>query len=154
MPWLWVHPEYSIHRVQHTPSTAPTQDCLSSPHSDDYTSTPECSFSFWRSSLHNRLPSASSPWALECKVTLSHSNGCKLTNWWIKSLHPAHGSSTTSKYSFNLAPLWPPSVSPNLLDYGLQVNLQTRSTMTCKFTQSWPPSASSKLLGHDLGVYH
>jgi hypothetical protein len=38
--------EYSIHRVQHTPSTACTQDCLSSLHSHDYELTPECSFSF------------------------------------------------------------------------------------------------------------
>jgi len=53
--------EYNIHRVQHTPSTASTQDCLSSFHSHDYELTPECSFSFRRASLHDRLPSASSP---------------------------------------------------------------------------------------------
>jgi hypothetical protein len=53
--------EYSIHRVQHTPSTASTQDCLSSLHSHDYELTPECNFSFRRASLHDRPPSASSP---------------------------------------------------------------------------------------------
>jgi len=53
--------EYSIYRVQHIPSTACTQDCLSCLHSHDYELTPECSFSFQRASLHNRLPSASSP---------------------------------------------------------------------------------------------
>jgi hypothetical protein len=53
--------EYNIHRVQHAPSTASTQDCLSSFASHDYELTPECSFSFRRASLHNRLPSASSP---------------------------------------------------------------------------------------------
>jgi len=53
--------EYSIHRVQHTPSTASTQDCLSSLHSHDYELTPECSFSFRRASLHDRPPSASTP---------------------------------------------------------------------------------------------
>jgi len=53
--------EYSIHRVQHTPSTASTQDCLSSLHSHDYKLTPGYSFSFWRASLHDRPPSASSP---------------------------------------------------------------------------------------------
>jgi len=36
--------EYSIQRVQHTPSTASIQDCLSSLHSHDYKLTPECSF--------------------------------------------------------------------------------------------------------------
>ena len=38
--------EYSIHREQHTPSTASIQVCLSSLHSHDYEVTPECSFSF------------------------------------------------------------------------------------------------------------
>jgi hypothetical protein len=37
---------FSIHPVQHTPSTASIQDCLSSLHSQDYKLTPECSFSF------------------------------------------------------------------------------------------------------------
>ena len=58
--------EYSTHRVQHTPRAADTessihrvqhtlstQDCLSSLHSDDYELTPESSFSFRRTSLHN-----------------------------------------------------------------------------------------------------
>jgi len=53
--------QYSIHPVQHTPSTAFTQDCLSSLHSHEYKLTPECSFSFRRATLHNRLPPASSP---------------------------------------------------------------------------------------------
>jgi len=61
--------EYSIHRVQHTPSTASTQDCLSFFHSNDYELTPECSFSFWRSSLHIRLPSASTAQRLSHIVT-------------------------------------------------------------------------------------
>jgi len=49
--------EYSIHRVQHTPST---QDCLSFLHSHNYELTPECSFSFRHAFLHNRRLSASS----------------------------------------------------------------------------------------------
>jgi len=69
--------EYSIHCVQHTPSTASTQDCLSSLHSHDYELTTECSYSFWRTSLHDRPPSASSPWELNGKVTLWHSHGCE-----------------------------------------------------------------------------
>ena len=47
--------EYSIHRVQHTPSTAYTKDCLSSLHTHDYELTAECSSSFRRASLHDRL---------------------------------------------------------------------------------------------------
>jgi hypothetical protein len=50
--------EYSIQRVQHTPSI---EDCLCSLHFHDYQLTPECSFSFQRGSLHDRQPSASSP---------------------------------------------------------------------------------------------
>jgi len=34
---------------------------------------------------------------------------------------------TASKYSSNIARSWPPSASPNSLDHGLQVHLQTRS---------------------------
>jgi len=51
--------EYSIYRVQRTPSTAYTQDCLSSLHSHDHIF-PECSFSFQCASLPGRLPPASS----------------------------------------------------------------------------------------------
>jgi len=51
--------EYSIHRVQHTPSTASAQDRLSALHSHDYELTPECSIR--RASLHDQPPSASSP---------------------------------------------------------------------------------------------
>ena len=54
-------PSTSIHRVQHTTSTASTHDCLSSLHSHDYELTPECSFSFWCASVHDRPPLASSP---------------------------------------------------------------------------------------------
>jgi len=43
----------SIHKVQHTPSTASTQDCFSSLHSHSHDLTAECSFSFRRTSLHD-----------------------------------------------------------------------------------------------------
>ena len=58
MPWSWVDTEYCIHRVQNPPSTGSNQNCLSSLHSHDYELTPECSFIFRRSSLHDRPPSA------------------------------------------------------------------------------------------------
>jgi len=54
-------PSTGIHRVLHTPSTAYTQDCLSSLHSHDYELAPECSFSLRRASLHDRLLSATAP---------------------------------------------------------------------------------------------
>ena len=69
--------EYSIHRVQHTPST---QDCVSSHLSHDYELTPECSISVGRASLHARPPSANSPSELKGKVTLSHTHSCEVNN--------------------------------------------------------------------------
>jgi len=100
--------EYSIHRAQHTLSTASTQDCLSSLHSHDYKLTPKCSCSFWRGSLHDRPPSASSPWELKGKVTLSHCQVCESTYWWIDSQHPARRPSSACKYSSNVARSHPP----------------------------------------------
>jgi len=141
------------HDHELTPSTASTQDCLSSLHSHDYELTLECSFSFQRTSLHDRPPSASSQWELKDKVTLSHSHGCELTNWWIESHHPVRRRLTVSKYSSNLARSRPPNASPNSLDHGLQVYLQTRSITACKFAQACPPSASPISLGHGLQVH-
>jgi len=149
MAWSWVDTEYSIHRVQHTPSTAYTEysihrvqhtlsialkDWLSSLHSHDYELTPECSFSFRHASIHDRPPSASSPWELKGNVTLSHSHGCELTNWWnTVSAHSAPSidrlqelvqscSITASKWISKLARLRPPSASINSLNHGLQVH--------------------------------
>jgi len=166
MAWSWVDTEYSIHQVQHTPSTAytkysihlvqhtpstaSTQDCLSSHHSHNYELTPECRVSFQHASLHNRPPSASSLWELKSKVTLSHSHGCELTNWWIESQHRACRPSTASKYSSNLTQSRPPSVYPNSLDYGLQFRTITASKCISKLAQSKPPSVSSNSLDYGL----
>ena len=52
---------------------------------------------------------------------------------------------TASKYSSNLARSWRPSASPNSLDHGLQVHLQTRSITASKciskLARYWPPSS-------------
>jgi len=171
MSWSWVDAKYSIHRVQHTPSTAyteysihqeqhtpstaytecsiprvqhtlSTQDCLSSLHSHDYELTPNFSFSFRRASLHDRPLSASSPLQLKGEVTLSHPHSCKLTDWWIESQHPVSHPSSASKYSSTLARLRLPSS----LHHGLQVHLQIHSITTCKciakVTRSLPRSVS------------
>jgi len=54
--------EYSVHRIQHNPNTAFTQDCLSSLHSHNYELTPHCSFIFRHAALQNQPPPASTPW--------------------------------------------------------------------------------------------
>jgi len=153
--------EYSIHRVQHTPSTAytessipwvqhtlstaSTQDCLSSLHSQDYKLTPECSFSFQRASLQDRLPPSSTQWELEGKVTSSQSHSCDLTIWMIESQPAVRLLSTSSMYSSNLAWSLPPTDSPNSLDHGLQVHLSV--------TWSWPPNALPDSLDHGFQVH-
>jgi len=154
------HPSLSLHAmimswhwVQHPPSTASTQDCLSSCHSHDYELTPECSISFRRVSLYDRSPSASSPWDLKDTVTLSHSHICESTNWGIESQHLACRPSTGSKYSSKVAWLRPPSSH----NHGLQVHLQTRSIMASKciskLARSRPPSASPNSLAYGLQVH-
>jgi len=134
-------PSTRIHRVQHTPSTPSTEDCLSSLHSHDYEFTPECRFSFRCASLHDRPPSASFPWELEGKVTLSHSHGCELTNWWIESQHLACRPSTASKYWSKLARLRLPSSHDHC------------PKCISKLARSRPPSASPNSLDHSLQVY-
>ena len=173
-------PSTRILQVQHTPNTASTEDCLSSLHSHDFELTPEFSISFRHASLHDRLPSASSPWELKGKVTLSHSHGCKLTNWWIESQHPERHPLTASKYSSKLARLRPPSLHdhslqvhhetrsmtaskciselarsrpPNSLDHSLQVRTVMASKCIFKVAWSWSRSASLSSLYHGLQVY-
>ena len=87
----------SWHWVQHTPSTASTQDWYSTLHSYDYELTCECSLGFRRASLYDQPPSASPPWELKGEVTMSHSHVCELTHWWIQSQHPACRPSSASK---------------------------------------------------------
>jgi len=144
MSWRW---------VQHIPSTAYTQDSLSSCHFQDYELTPECSFSLRHASLHDRLPSASSASELKGKVAQSHSHGCELTDWWQECQHLARGPSTASQYSSILAWLRPPRSH----DHGLQVHLHTRlitiSECISKFTRSRPPSVSPDSLDHGLQAH-
>jgi len=151
MSWHQVQhsPSTIIHPAQHTPNTASTAACLSSHHSHDDKVTPECSFSSRCASLHDRLPSASSPWALKGTVTLAHSHRWKLTYWRIEAQHPARRPSTASEYESKLARLRPSSSHNRCL----QVSIQTRSTTAseCIFKLAWlrPPTS----LDQGLQVY-
>jgi len=64
---------------------------------------------------------------------------------------------TPTKYSSNLTWSWPASASPNLIDYSLQVHLQTlqilASMCISNFAWSQPPSVSPNLLDHILQVH-
>jgi len=147
----------NCHQVHHIPSTAFTQDCLSSIHSDDCELTPEWICSIQRASLHGRLPSASSPWALLGNVTLSHSHGCDLTTRWKESQRPVGCPSTAAQYWSKLALLRPPSACPNLLNYTLQVHLQTSSVTASKWisklARAEPPGVSPTSLDYGLEVH-
>ena len=60
---------------------------------------------------------------------------------------------TASTCISNLALSWPPSVSPNSLDYSIQVRMIMASNFISILAQSRPPSASRNSLGHGLKVY-
>jgi len=121
----------NTHRVQHTPCTASTQDCLSSLHSHNYELTPQRTFNLRWASLRDRPPSASSPWEVIGKISLSHSHGYVLTNRWKESQHPAHRPLTAYKLWSKLSRLRPPSSH----DHGRQMHIS-------KLARSQPPSAS------------
>ena len=157
--------EYSIHRIQHTPKIVglpfiliikcwPLNVASASgvpPYMIDH---------------HQRPLNANSN-------VKSHSHRCELTNWWNDSQHPALRPLTASKYSSKLTRLWPPSshdhgiqvhisklarsqppsVSPNWLDYGLQLCTIMASKCIYTLAWSWPPSASPNSLDHSLQVY-
>jgi hypothetical protein len=154
--------ECRIHRVQHTPSAAYTKDCLSSLHSHDFELTPECGFSFRRTSLpvHRHQPVLFK--SFKGKVTSSHSHGYELTNRGIESQNLARLPSTASrsKCISELARSRPHSASLSSLNLGLQLHLQTRSITASKCIsklarsrRSRPPSASLSSLNLGLQVH-
>jgi len=71
--------EYTIHWVQHPPTTAATQGWLPSLECQAYELTPECSFHFRCFSWHDQPPPASSAFERNGTVNLSHSHYCQLT---------------------------------------------------------------------------
>jgi len=103
----------------------------------------------------------------------SHSHSWELTNWWKQFEHLALRPSTASKYSSKLARLRlpnshdhslqlhisklarsrPPTLSPNSLDYGLQLCPIMAPKSIYKIAWSRPPSASPDSLNHSVQVY-
>jgi hypothetical protein len=123
---------HRIHRVQHSLSTASTQQCLSSLLSHLYESTAECSCTFRHASLQDYPSSTSSPWQLRGELQLSHSYSCELTNWWQESNHLVDSPSTAFKYWSKLVWLWPTSLHDDALQMPLVLaRLTTVNSLDC-----------------------
>jgi len=99
LPSSGVNTECSVRRMLHTPTAAYTSDCLSSLHSLDFELTPECSFSFWRTSLQIDCHRPVLHNSFTGKVTSSHSHGFKSTNQRTESQHLVRLQSTASRSS-------------------------------------------------------
>jgi len=140
MPWSRVNTEYSIHRVQHTPSAAYTyyniQWVMHIPRT---------------ASFHDRLSPARSQ-SLGRPCTQFSTFPQLQVNQWIETQLP-------SRLPPELPPPdWLPPITPPILRYyGLQVHLQTRSITASKFISklAWlrPASASANSLNHGVQVY-
>jgi len=104
---------------------------------------PKCTFSFWHTSLQIDRHQPVLHKSFKDKVTMSHSHGCELTNWWIESRQAVHQP--------------PPSTRPISLDHSLQVHLQTRSVTASecisKLAWSRPPGAFLSSLDHTPQVH-
>jgi len=81
----------------------------------------------------------------------------KVAPSWTPRAYLQTRSISASKCISKLAPSRPPSVSPNLCDCGLQVNLQNRSMTASKsfpkLTRSWPRSVSLSSLDCHFQVH-
>jgi len=131
MPWSWVDTEYSIHQVQYPPKIV----CLP--------------FILVINSWPRNVASAASipPYMIDChQPALYVCSKVELPNWWIKFKHPASHPSTASTYSAKLAQSWTPTVSLDLLNYGLQVHTIMHSMCISRLARLRPPSS------HDHGL--
>jgi len=138
MPWSSVNTEYSIHRVQHSLSTAYTAYCIIS-----------------RSTVSRSQPVSS----VGRPCCTQFSTFAQLwVNQWIESPLPSRLRSRRASLP-NLPPTdWPPPSTPPIsLDHGLQVHLQTRSITASKCiskpARSRPPSASPNSLDHGFQLH-
>ena len=165
MAWSRVTTKYSIHRVQHTPSTAYTEysmhwvlhtpriassqdrryscsqpvfSSLGRPWCSQFSTLPQLRVNQWiESQLPSRLPPELPPPAPPITPPIWLDYGLQL--------HLQTPLIIASKNISKLAGLRPPSASPNTLDHSLQVNLQTRSITASKYAPSRPSKCISKL---------
>jgi len=163
MSWSRVNTKYSIHQVQHTPSTAYSEYCI------------HCILHTPRTCIIPKstvlpLPASLSSLGIPCCTQFSTFRQSQVNQWiesqlqsrlppelpapdWPPPSSPSisldHGFQVHSK----LAPSQPPSVSLNLHDYGIQGRTITASKCIVKLARSQPPSVCPNSLDHRLGVH-
>jgi len=158
MPWSRVNTEYSIHRVQHTPSTAYTEYSI---HRVQHTpSTAYTDYCIHQVQHHPKIDS------LLLAATFSSLGGCctQLSTFPQLQVNQCIETQLPSRLPPNRPP---PSTPPNSLHHRLQDHLQTCSvtaseciwkldrppSSSSEFTRSRPPSASPNSLNHGLHVH-
>ena len=169
MPWSWVNTKYIIHQIQHTPCTAYTKYSI-----QQVQYTPSTVNTVY--SIHRRLSvfpsfsrlhidsgcgfsseSASSqidrqqPAFQDTSKVMWDSDSWELPKWWMQNYNPVHipstaFRSTTSKNYSNLDHSWLQSVSPNLIDYGLQVCINVASKCSSELTRLCHPRSLDHVL--------
>jgi len=133
MPSSTVNTECNIHRVLYHPKI----DCLLHP-----------------ATLSSHISQWTLLYPILCILAITSYPMNKVSNPIPPPSWSNSARSTASKYSSNLDWSWPPCATPNLLDYGLQVYLQTWSIMASKHISEliwpWPPSDSPNWLTYSL----
>jgi len=141
--------EYSIHRVQHTPSTAYTEYSIHRVQHTLSTAYTACCI-IPRSTVSRSQPV--SHLSADYVCTQFSTFPQLQVNQWIESQLPSHLPPEL------LPPDWPPPSTPPIsLDHSLRVHLQTRSitASNCifKLTRLQPPSASPVSVNDGLQVH-
>jgi hypothetical protein len=134
--------------------------------------TPHSCFSFRRAHWQSQLPPASSSWELKGKGASSPANGCEFhyrtDEESLNTCRTLHQPAASTPTRF-LAPglegdhqhclmtasiftwLWPPSVSPNFLDYRVQQHVPVHSSSASVFISgfAWMQPRSASLSSRD-----
>jgi len=134
MPWSGVNTEYSIHWVQHTPSTACTEYSIHRvQHSLSTAYTAYC--------IHCVLHTLRTAYTAYCiHLILHHPKIDCLPLLASLQVHLQTRSITASNCVSKLARSRTPSASPKSLNHGFQVHLQTCSIVASKWISKLPRS--------------
>jgi len=151
MPWLAVNTKYSIHRVQHTHSTPCTVYGI---HGVLYTLfTPSTQDGLSPAAGLSVISWQTMWYSITSIPTITTKPRNRVSAPVVPPFQTTLSILTATKHSSNLAWLYPPSASPNLIVHNFQMYLRTRTIMASKFARSQPPSAFPNLLNHGCEVY-